>query len=87
MNAHRDNYFETLADCVAAVVRRLEEVKAVVADPDFERKIGEAPVNYGCRVRHDFRLASLNGKETRLYVHVGICRMDSGRYELVFYIL
>lgn len=36
---------------------------------------------------YDFKLGTLKGRPTRKYFHAVITRLDSGRYELVTYVL
>jgi len=35
----------------------------------------------------DFAIAQYKGRPTKMYFHVVITRLDSGRYELVTYVL
>lgn len=78
-----NNYFETLADVVTEIRRRIDVAKAITVNPV---NITE-PVNYGCTLTEDFELLTFNGRPTRKWAHVSIYRLDSGRYELTAYIL
>ena len=78
--------FETLWAAVAAAQEDLREAKAVLEEPDrIEDWFGGIP--YGqVAVRHE-PIKTLKGRKTGKYFHMIITRMESGRYELVTYIL
>ena len=82
-----DTYFETLGATVDAVARLAEESRAVVSRPSEIGALCQDHLAYGAVRTGDFQLDTYKGKPTRKYFHATITRLDSGRYELVTYVL
>jgi len=82
-----------LSDVRLELEFRLTEAKATLALSDRYECPLEALVPptggiaYGQTFRGDAELASLKGLPTGKWAHAVICRLESGNYELVFYIL
>jgi hypothetical protein len=90
MNLIADNYFEGLSNVHAAIVARLNHAQAVPANRTADEAASDTfagGVTYGATVSEHIELATLKGRPTRKYAHAVVYRMESGRYELTFYIL
>lgn len=86
------NNFETFAEAIDAIQLRLDEDKVVLVfgtvstppqDHWTQQMFNRGPVAYGQTVLGNFEILTRNGKSTRAWFHVVICRLDSGKYELV----
>jgi len=84
-----ETYFETLSESAYAALRstKARDVVLLSGDEEVLAAICSEPVNYHCHRNFDFAIVSLKSKPTRKYFHVVITRLDSGRYELVTYVL
>lgn len=83
----RENYYETLAGAVDAIVARAAEDQCELAKPSEIWDLCRDPLSYGDTRRADFQLLTRKGKKTRSYYHAQIWRLDSGRYEINTYAL
>jgi hypothetical protein len=78
--------FETLWAAVDAAQEELKESKAVLEEPDrIQYWFGGIP--YGQVAERHEPIKTLKGRKTGKWFHMIITRMESGRYELVTYIL
>lgn len=80
-------YFETLSDAVDAAMDRGLADRCVFTRPTDIWALCQDPLPYGAVRSADIQLDFYRGKPTRKYYHVVITRLDSGRYELVNYVL
>lgn len=77
---------DTLWQAIEKAESELSEYRAIPAENWIESfQFGGIP--YGTHKEAHFALSSYKGKPTKKYGHVTITRMDSGRYEVVVYIL
>jgi hypothetical protein len=84
----RDTYFETLGQAVHGAILAADDRWAILKDPGSAREImGREPISYGQMRNFDFELVTLRERKTKKWYHVVITRLDSGRYELVTYVL
>lgn len=82
------NYAETLAGAADEAITRADEAQAILVDPGSARdEIGREPISYGQHRSFSFAIDTLKGRNTRKGFHVVITRLDSGRYEIVAYVL
>ena len=86
-----DTYFETLGAAVLGAFAEAAVAKALfstLSDKNaYELEKLERPMTYGEVRTADFSIVQLRGRPTKKYFHVVITRLDSGRYELVTYVL
>jgi hypothetical protein len=90
MSALTRNYFDTLAETREEIARRLTDAKAVLRDPEFFSdcfKSFRSGVLPGETVRACAPLWEYRGHPTRKHATAVIFRMESGKYELTFYVL
>lgn len=91
MKTVRDSYFETLSAALHAFVERTKEDGGafLVETETLAHVCGQfyGGVSYGQTVSRSFELATFKGKSTKKWAHVTLYRMESGRYELVSYML
>ena len=83
-------YFETLGAALDSFVAQTESKGAVFASAQPQVDVASAfngGVSYGQTVSRSFELATLKGKATKRFAHAVVYRMESGRYELVNYVL
>lgn len=76
-------YFETQAAAIRSVEESIETRKYQLQPTDclrFEH------VNYGGTVHYNIPLQRTDNKNTKRWVHIQMYRMDSGRYELNYYL-
>lgn len=79
-----DTYFDTQS---AALTRVQEKVFRAGYEIRYPDNIWSEHVNYGTTVKYDFPLTLIRtGNEAKKWVHIQLYRMDSGKYELNFYI-
>jgi hypothetical protein len=84
------DYHETLTGVRNEIEARLEAAGAVLKSPYFYSHYDQSfhdGVSYGQVKRADTELAELKRKPTRKWAHATVTRLETGRYELVFYIL
>ena len=78
--------YETLWAVVDAAQEELKESKVVLEEPDrIQHWFGGIP--YGQVAERHEPIKTLKGKRTNKWFHMIITRFESGRYELVTYIL
>lgn len=88
MNVLTENYFETLADVLTAIEARLVDTKSKLACASaFTEAFQTGGVPYGKTAVHSAELYEYKGRATRKYAHASVYRLESGRYELTFYVL
>lgn len=79
--------FETLAETLRAFIDFVKTSGGVFEEDEDEMFLFTSPVNYQTTMVGHYPLASFKGRGTKKYAHMTIYRMESGRYELVNYIL
>lgn len=85
-----NDYFATLTEVRVEIDRRLQKAAAVLVDLGYFSMSHQAfsdGVPYGQVVQAHCELVLLKGKPTRKWAHAVVERMETGRYELTFYIL
>lgn len=84
-------YFETLQETITAAFSAATDSQALFATLSDENASAqerlEQPMSYNELRTADFAITMLRNRPTKKYFHVVITRLDSGRYELVTYIL
>ena len=80
-------HFETLAETLRAFIDFVKTSGGVFEEDEDEMFLFTSPVNYQTSMEGHYPLASFKGRGTKKYAHMTIYRMESGRYELVNYIL
>jgi hypothetical protein len=80
-------YFSMLTETVDEVRRRITSDGNAPADYDAVCALDHAHLGYGEVRRGDFALDYYKGKKTKKFFHAVITRLDTGRYELVTYVL
>lgn len=73
-----------MGEAISAVREKMECDKVVSSDFD-NFLFGSIP--YGQTQRFGFEINSIKGRKTRKYLHLVLYRMESGNYELIYYIL
>lgn len=84
MNLIADNFFDRLDQVQDAIAARLTKAEAILEGSGHFHFIGG--VNYGTTVSAHAPLINLKGRVTKKYAHAVVTRMESGRYELIFYV-
>lgn len=79
--------FDTLGQAVDGAIHEADEARVLLAHPGFVRKYFNGHIAYGQIATGDFQIALYRDKRTSKWFHVVITRLDSGRYELVTYVL
>jgi hypothetical protein len=82
-----ETFFETFAQAIDGVIRDADANDVLLARPSEVWSMVQEPLNYGESRRGDFAIELLKGRPTKKFFHVSIYRMDSGRYELIDYVL
>ena len=80
-------YFNTFRETLDQVEVNAAELRAVLVEPETVRNLCREPLNYNGVRRACFELVSYKGKPTKKFFQVVISRLDSGKYELVTYVL
>jgi len=78
-----ESYFNTQAEALAAMDTGVTLRGYVIVYPDY---LWAEHVAYGTTVRYSFDLLTRRGSLARKRCHVQLYRMDSGRYELNWYL-
>lgn len=76
--------FEKLSDVIAQVRKDLE-IEQIVLCEDFVVRYCFGGIKYNETSKEHFEIDTIKGKKTKKWYHIIICRLDSGRYELVSY--
>lgn len=84
MNLIVDNYFDRLDQVQAAIDARLTAAQAILEGAGHF--VFPGGVNYGTTVRAVAPLINLRGKITKKHATAIVYRVETGRYELTFYI-
>jgi hypothetical protein len=83
-----DSYFDTLSQAIDGAIIEADRCRALLLRPGEAREAMSAePISYNQSRRFDFELELYKDKQTKKWFHVVIARLDSGRYELVTYVL
>ena len=83
-----NDFYETLGAVIDEIFGRAIDARAEFKDRNDEVLSAlDNPVSYGQVRNYNFELGTIKGRPTRKWFHVVITRLDSGRYELVTYIL
>ena len=80
------SYHETLWQAVSAVQEHLV-AREIVTDVDWSEAFNFGGIPYGGYRDAHFPIVSIKGKPSRKHGHINIWRLDSGRYEVNFYLL
>ena len=91
-----DTHFERLEQALTAVETYLTQ-NNIVLDPSEHQKDEADPtgvrgpfmyggINYGETKDKHYKILSIKERPTRKYLHISIYRMETGRYELTFYV-
>jgi hypothetical protein len=80
-------YYETFAQAIDGAIRAADESRALLSRPSEVWSMCQEPLTYGQVRNGDFELDLYRDRPTKKYFHVVISRLDSGRYELVSYVL
>jgi hypothetical protein len=76
--------FEKLSDVIAHIKDELY-VEEIVLVEDFVVRYCFGGIAYHQTSKEHFEIETIKGKKTKKWYHIIICRLDSGRYELVSY--
>lgn len=82
-----EQYFETLAGTLDAVIDRALKSGIVLTRLSDVWSMCQEPLSYGQVRRADFSIDSIKGAKTKKFFHAIITRLDTGRYELLTYVL
>ena len=86
MNALTENYFDRLDQVREAIEARLIHAKAKLLAPDHFFSFTSG-ISYGTTAELHGELSEYNGRPTRKFAHASVYRLESGKYELTFYVL
>ena len=79
-----DIYHETLGSAFEAVREYLKNERAI--STEFDNYLHTGGISRNQTWQGHFKLDSLQGHETRSYLHISIYRFETGRYELTRYL-
>jgi hypothetical protein len=83
-----NGFFETLGQTIYGAIREADEARVLLVDPGAALDImGREPISYNKHRSFDFEIELYRDRKTKKWFHVVISRLDSGRYELVTYVL
>ena len=83
-----NGYFETLAATVDGAMHEADMARVLLAEPlEAREQMLAEPISYNQVRNFDFAIKLYKNCRTKKYFHVVITRLDSGRYELVTYVL
>lgn len=80
------SFHQTLLSAIMAVEKNLND-RQIVSAENWQESFSFGGVPYGTNKEVHFEIASIKGKATKKFGHVTIWRMDSGNYEVNFYLL
>jgi len=82
--AGSSTYFDTQAAALYFVFSNIKDRGYEIIEPD---RLWSEHVGYGQTVKYHFELTvSKTGNPARKWLHISLYRMDSGTYELTFYL-
>lgn len=80
-------YYHTLSAALLAVEVFATENQIVLVSPETFNERFDGGVPYGQTIQGHAEIATLKGKTTKKWAHLTIYRMESGTYEVIFYVL
>jgi hypothetical protein len=80
---HSETYFETQASALDFVEVEMQKLGIQVQYPN---SIWTEHVAYGTTVNYNLHLRNRTGNPMRKWLNISLYRMDSGRYELNWYL-
>lgn len=80
-------FYETLALAVEGAIAEAGKSRVELARPIEIWNLCQDPLSYGQVRSQNCEILRYKGKPTKKWFHVVISRLDSGRYELVTYVL
>lgn len=81
-----NSYFENFAGAIDGAMTAANKSRALLSKPSDLWSMCQEPLNYGQTRRASFPLDQYKERLTKKFFHVILCRMESGRYELVSYV-
>jgi len=80
-------FHETLSAALSHILQRLTEERVELRDAEqLSRPFEFGGIPYETSKESHSEIATLKGKGTRKFAHLTIYRMQSGRYEVTFYL-
>ena len=78
-----DTYFDTQSAALNFVENEMQKKEIQIQYPD---SIWTEHVAYGTSVRYNIPLKNRTGNDMKKWLHITLYRMESGRYELTWYL-
>ena len=77
---------DTLGQALDGIEKHLAQ-KQIILGSDLREPFMYGGIPYGTHKEAHYPIQTIKGKATKKYFHITLTRLDSGRYEPVFYVL